>query len=352
VTPSKKAELEFERLPSSYAMGTSKLYSRGDFLPLDDPLAFDEGDFIGRLRALFGVAEDDEYVLRHRGSGYVITVYSAQSGPSYGGGPRYQGPLPEADEAALFTAGIHGRHDPSERIAADPELAAGAPSSRLKNRWRELDFEAQQRLRELDHDWHRRYADASAPPGFAEAVARLDQLLNEVVPLDWEEIRYYGDGPSVYRVGVCDGESFCEDLTVGESLDILASKAEARDDSMKDTAGSPFDEPNMRAVEYWVMTKMTLDAADEYEDEEEDDEYEEDEYEDDEEDEDDEDDEARAAALERALPRIQAAWFRAVEALVEHDGELREHMIEHAREHARALGIDAEEAEAALAAIR
>jgi hypothetical protein len=346
-----QAELEFELLPSSYAMGTSKLYSRGDFLPLDDPLAFDEGDFIGRLRALFGRLASDEYVLRHRASGYVITVYSAQSGPSYGGGPRYQGPLPEADEAALFVAGIHGRHDPSERIAADPELAAGAPSSRRENRKLQRDSEGLERLRELDHRWHRRYADASAPPGFAEAVARLDQLLNEVVPIDWEEIRYYGDGPSVYRVGVRDGVSFGRDLPVGESLDILASRAESRDDSMKDTAGSPFDEPNMRAVEYWVMTKMMLDAADEDDEDEEEDEYEDDE--DDEEDEyEDEDDDARAAALERALPRIQAAWFRAVESLVEHDGELREHLIEHAREHAHMLGIDAEEAEAALASVR
>ena len=218
-----EAEQEFERLPPSYAIGTSKLYARGDFLPLDDPLAFDEGDFIGRLRALFGPAERDEYVLRHRASGYVITVYSAQSGPSYGGGPRYPGPLPDDDEATLFARGLHDRYDPSERIAADPELAAGVPSSRPEHRKRWRDPETQQEIRELDHRWHRRFADASAPPGFAEVVARLDALLNSVTPLDWEEVRYYSDGPSVYRVGVRNGQSFGRDLPVGESLDILAA---------------------------------------------------------------------------------------------------------------------------------
>src|SRR5688500_17217982 len=98
MTTRSAAELEFERLPPSYAMGTSKLYSRCDFLPLDDPLAFDEGDFVGRLRALFGPAEDDAVVLRHRATGYVVTAYSAQSGPSYGGGPRYPGVLPDAGD--------------------------------------------------------------------------------------------------------------------------------------------------------------------------------------------------------------------------------------------------------------
>jgi hypothetical protein len=85
---------EFEVLPFAYRRGTSKLYSRRDFLPPDDRRAFSEADFIGRLRALFGPVEGDEYVLRHRATGFVVTAYAAQSGPAYGGGPAEPGVAP------------------------------------------------------------------------------------------------------------------------------------------------------------------------------------------------------------------------------------------------------------------
>ena len=357
MSPPTQADLEFERLPQDYAAGTSKLYSRGDFLSLDDPLAFDEGDFVGRLRALFGPAEGDEYVLRHRATGLVVTAYSAQSGPSYGGGPRFEGPLPAPETLEWAPAASSEGEQRAARIAADPELAAGPPSRRPEHRRPRLDLAEIQRLRELDHRWHRRFADANAPRGLAEVVARLDALVSSVRPADWEAIRYYSDGPSVYRVGARDGESFSDELPTAESLDVLLRMAEANDSTMKDTAGSPFDDPSMRVVELWTMTMQGLLDEDEgedddFEDEDEDDFDDDFEGEDDDDDDFDEDRETKLHALRRALPRVQAAWFRYVDRLTEHDAELRALLVASAREQIAILELDPLEAEAALAALQ
>ena len=86
--PVQQARAEFELVPGDLAGGTHKLYSRGDFAPgLSIEQQFDEGDFIGRLRTLFGAREGDDYVFRHKQTGYIVTAYSGDSGPSYGGGP-------------------------------------------------------------------------------------------------------------------------------------------------------------------------------------------------------------------------------------------------------------------------
>jgi len=71
---------EFEAIQSAYSGVTGKMYSRADFRPLDDITWLDEGDFIGRLRSLFGAVRGDEYVLRHRQTGLVVTAYAAPSG--------------------------------------------------------------------------------------------------------------------------------------------------------------------------------------------------------------------------------------------------------------------------------
>lgn len=83
--PVKQAREDFELVAAASAGGTSRLYSRGDFLPTGDARAFDEGDFIGRLRTLFGPAPGDLYVLRDRKTALVVTAYSAKGGPVYGG---------------------------------------------------------------------------------------------------------------------------------------------------------------------------------------------------------------------------------------------------------------------------
>ncbi len=196
-----------------------------------------EGDFIGRLRALFGPAPDDEYALRHRQSGLVVTAYSAQSGPSYGG--------------------------------AGAEMDAG--------------------------------------PVFAGAVARLDQLVSAVKPVDWEAIRYFEDAPSVLRVGARAGVGFEEELAPPEGLRYLLGQADA-------PAGDGFTE-NEHVVDYYVAHS------------------------------------AEDGSLAAQLPRVQAAWFRSVAIAQQQERkELRDLLLKDAAGAAKTLGIDPEKASAALRA--
>ena len=367
------ARAEFELVSDDRGFGTSKLYSRGDFLPLDDPRAFDEGDFVGRLRTLFGPVDGDCYVLRHRETGIVVTAYSAQSGPSYGGGPAID-PEMAAHEAASYVGRLlQDGQDRTARIESDPDLAAGPPSERPEHRGRGRHVELAE-LRELDHRWHRRFADASAPDGVPEVIARLDALLSAVPPVDWEVVRYYGDAPSVYRVGAHDGESVVDELGVAESVQVLLDHAERGDRSLVDTAGSPFDDPDLRVVAYWVHSVRLRteeeeeededddeeeDEDEEEEDEEEEDEDDEDEEEDDEDDDDEEDDDEEEdeedvaeslAALRGALPRVQAAWYRALDQLRTYPPQVRDGLAEIARDQIAILELEPSEADAALKA--
>lgn len=216
--PIKQAHDEFELLPADYAVGTHKLYSRGEFMPDADPeAAFDEGDFVGRLRTLFGARDGDQYVLRHKQTGYVITAYSGDSGPAYGGGARYPGALPPADPKALIAAAMHAPNDPAveARKKADPILANGSP---IDHTSKALDLHAMNiYLKHLD--------DAEAGPALASAVARLDALLSAVPPADWEKTYFYDEGPVVMHVGAKAGHSFADDLPTAEGFEFLAKEA-------------------------------------------------------------------------------------------------------------------------------
>lgn len=178
-TLAEQARAEFEILSRDYAAGTSKLHDRGNFLPLDDMRAWFAKDFMGRLRVLFGPAKPGGYVLRHRATGILITAYSAQSGPSYGGGPRYPGELPPPGMppgAEMFRE----QQARVARIEADPVLSKGLPVDWSQNHPDTLSLERLTELRQLEHAWRRRFCDVAAPPGFAEVVARLDELVSAV----------------------------------------------------------------------------------------------------------------------------------------------------------------------------
>jgi hypothetical protein len=175
-----QARKELEVLPAEYNRWTSKLYARGDLLPLDDPRGRSAVDFVGRLRALFGQMERDEYVFRHRATGFVVTAFIDQSGASYGGAPKFPTRLPALGSSPTQAELFDAARAQAARIQADPLLSKGRAID-----WDEYDLstisaEDLTALREREHAWRRRFADVAAPPGFAEVVARLDELLNAV----------------------------------------------------------------------------------------------------------------------------------------------------------------------------
>ena len=175
---------EAEKLPRAFNTGMAKAYARADFLPLDDPGGTSDEAFIGRLRALFGSVEGDEYVLLHRESGFIVTAWAGKSGPSYGGGVLYTVAkaalgAPPSHEALMAAA-----QERAARIAADPVLAQGRPA-----RWNEhdigsMDLAALTAMREWELAWRRHYHDVAAPPGFAKVVARLEELVASVDPVE------------------------------------------------------------------------------------------------------------------------------------------------------------------------
>lgn len=248
--PIQQARDEFELLPADYAVGTHKLYSRGEFMPDADPdEAFDEGDFIGRLRTLFGARDGDEYVFRHKKTGYVITAYCGDSGPAFGGGARYQGALPPADPKALFKAALEHHDDPAAeaRRKADPVLAKGSPIERGSAN-RPLD------LREL-HVYLRHMEDADAGPELAGAVARLDALIAAVPPADWEKTFFYEDGAVVMHVGAKAGQSFGDELPSEQGFEFLAKQAEIQDPHAHDASG---DGADANLIDFYVAHEDEL----------------------------------------------------------------------------------------------
>ena len=229
--PIQQAHDEFELLPADYAVGTHKLYSRGDFMASDAALEdqFDEGDFIGRLRTLFGPREGDEYVFRHKATGFIITAYAGNSGPAFGGGARYQGKLPPPDPKALMQAAFDKPADPAvaARKAADPVLARAGQAPR--------DYKDLQEI-------SRHMADAEAGPELAGAIKRLNALLDAVPPADWQKTMFYDEAPGVYRIGAKNGHSFNEELPAADAFAWLAKDAESRDPKERDELGGiPFD---------------------------------------------------------------------------------------------------------------
>ncbi|HVK84682.1 MAG TPA: hypothetical protein VM513_11275 [Kofleriaceae bacterium] len=308
--PVAQARDEFEVIADEYRIGTSKLYSRGDFLPLDDEKAFSEGDFVGRLRTLFGPSEDDEYVLRHRATGFIVTAYSAQSGPSYGGGPRYPGslPAPGSTPAATF-ADAEAR---TARIKADPLLAKGRPVDWSKYDLETLPPDQLRALREKERVWDKHASDVTAPPGFANVVARLDGLLSAVRPADWDAIRYWSEDPSLTRVGARDGVGVDEAVPVIEGMTYLLAQAEQQESPIKDTAGGGPGDADSRVVDYWLYHHEA------------------------------------EPRIEQVLPRVQAAWFRYVQHANADDESVRTLVLEMAREQVAPLRLDRDAAEAAL----
>ena len=289
--PIQQARAEFELLPADYAVGTHKLYSRGDFMPADADLEqqFDEGDFIGRLRTLFGATADDEYVFRHKSTGYVITAYAGKSGPSFGGGARYQGALPAPDPKALMQAAFDKADDPAvaARKAADPLLAKGSPTPRD---YRDI------------QEYSRHLADAEAGPELAGAIKRLNALIDVVPPADWQTTMFYDEAPGVYRIGAKNGHSFNEELPASDAFSWLIKDAESRDPKERDELGGiPFDADSAVLVFY-------SEHADELRDQ---------------------------------RPRALAAYQRLLTEAKSYTGDLRNSLLDEAREYAGKLHVAA-----------
>jgi hypothetical protein len=303
------AASDFEIVTDGSCEGTGRLYGRGDFLPLDDPRAFSTGDFIGRLRALFGPVVGDEYVLRHRTTGFIITAYSAQSGPSYGGGARHSGPLPEGGTASF--AGLWaGSESSAQRVAADPILARGRPLDLAKHPIQTLRTMPPGELKQLrleDHAWSRHLADVRAPEGFPAVAARLDELVSSVAPVDWETTRYEDDYQVVLHVGVLHGQPFNDELSMTDGLEFLLRQGEGQDAG----SGGLFD-PDRQVVRYWIHHADLGHRAD------------------------------------GALPRVRAAWFRFVLHAHREPPGMRAILLLDVEEDAVAIGIDRDKAAEAI----
>jgi hypothetical protein len=167
---------DFERIDGDYALATSDRCGRNAFIPFrkGDDRAFDTGDFIGRAKALFGEPGTDDgftFVLRHRPTGIIIDLYSAGSGPSFGGGPVYKGPLPPADPKALFPSGL----------GSSPAIdAAGLAQMKALMAKPDADTMNQVALVECQH---------ATPAGFYAVASELEALLDATPPADWEAVQ-------------------------------------------------------------------------------------------------------------------------------------------------------------------
>jgi hypothetical protein len=182
----------FERIPAVYRIGTSSICSRGAFLPENDERVFDGGDFIGRAIAVFGAPDPGhEFVLRHKPTGIVITLYTGSAGPAFGGGPVYPGELPPPDDKALL------------RAAFD----RGGPHARLSDAGPMLDVQDELMKGHLQKA-ERMMCERADPAGFARLAETLEQALDATPPADWETVEDTDDGP--YRIGARGGKSFAE----------------------------------------------------------------------------------------------------------------------------------------------
>ena len=297
-TPAQQARAEFEAIPADYAAGTSKLYSRGDFMaqPFGEQ-ALDEGDFIGRLRTLFGPQAGNEYVLRDKKTGYVITGVQRAERAVVRRWAALLGALPDKAPGALLRGAMDRAQDHQRevaaRIKADPLLAKGPPQTHPGE-----DPQAELRAQAA---YTRRFEDAAAGPELAAAVARLNHLLDAVAPADWEKTEFDDEEPGVYHIGVEHGHSFDDELPAHAALAWLLDCAEKQDPKQRDALGGvPFEDD--------------LDAVTYYRD--------------------------HAGELADARPRVAAAFARFVAAAKTAQGDLRDELLGQARTLAHSLQLD------------
>jgi hypothetical protein len=83
----------FERVSEDLIMGTSALFVGGDLVKPRVPCPLSVGNVLSRLWALYGPPDSVQfegfsYALRDTKTGLVFSVYSAGSGPGYGGDPK------------------------------------------------------------------------------------------------------------------------------------------------------------------------------------------------------------------------------------------------------------------------
>ena len=207
--PVRDARAEFELLGSAHCFASTVYYIRGFWL--DDPFgarAQDVGDFIGRLRALFGAPLDgSQLVLRHRATGLLVAASAAHGAPSYRAG------ILCGDTAAATAEAIeHERAANADRRARAPDIGPGPPESMDGTK--------------AAAEWSLRAADASAPIGFPKVVRRLDELVEQVAPADWETIEFDAYADDVERIGARRGSSFVESLPPEPAMSFLLDGAE------------------------------------------------------------------------------------------------------------------------------
>ncbi|HEY0254861.1 MAG TPA: hypothetical protein VGC41_25220 [Kofleriaceae bacterium] len=237
--PIAQARAEFETIAPEY--GSSKIYSRADFID-DAERAGDEGDFVGRLRTLFGAQPGDRYVLRHKATGFVITASFGGAGPSFGGGMKIDNP--PGIEANL--ARLRANDEAAQlRIAADPVLANNPLLHASPNA-----TDAERDLAMKQYAIYQRHLhDALAPAGFPPIAAELDRLIEAVPPADWSKIDYYDEADVVARIGVAHGRSFSEVLAPEPALTFLLDQGDTRPADDRDEVGNgPWD---LATMYYW-----------------------------------------------------------------------------------------------------
>jgi hypothetical protein len=222
--PVKQARDEFELIPMDYGIVTYACWQRGDFMSANDGQQLDGGDFVGRLRTLFGPQEHDEYTLRHTATGYVIVAKFFDGSPYYFVGRRYAGSLPTVRIEALLdrTDETTWKSNAESREAADPVLAKDMPSD---------DDPA-------FHEYQRHHDQAEGGPELFAVVERLEALVDAVPPTDWETTTYFGYGRGVYRIGVRRQSSFQIELSPADAFEFLAKDAESPDSDNGDPFGN------------------------------------------------------------------------------------------------------------------
>jgi hypothetical protein len=209
----KRARDTFTLVPAIDRTGSCSLFLREHLVPM--PAAADDiGDFVGRLRTLFGPVANNEYTLRDA-SGLVIIAAVNPSGPGYYGN-------------------TYDNRARRARIAADPLLAHGPPR------------DMGQMPAYVLHD-----EIASAGPALTERVFELDALVNSVPPADWQMTDYFSSKDGVFHLGAAHGRSFEEELPPTRSLHFLLDAAD------RDGAGSFIE---FVALNYYARNPKPLSA--------------------------------------------------------------------------------------------
>ncbi len=211
--PVRDAQQRFEPIDPAFAVGANAVYARGDLLGDDSAaLAHDSGDFVGRLRTLFGPTPGNVYVLREKATGFVISAPAGHREPSFGGGLRFNGPMPPPDPDGYLDRWLDNLKAGDERITADPQHIAGPPPVAAKR-----DYAGYQR----------HLSDLRGPPGFSDTVTRLDALIEAVPPADWDGVESNDDDDAgvVMHVGVKHGASFAIELAAADAMTHLLEVA-------------------------------------------------------------------------------------------------------------------------------